>query len=346
MQKHIEEYFNKDAIHYSLLSKLSWGYDYFVEYNKQLENKDNIDIGIKVGMLMGGITDLMITTPKEFDNTYHVTVLVRPTESTLKLADTYLSRIKAGHIDFDLVIAMREIPEQYIKDILNIIEELGLWSNTKDEEKIIKKFHTQEFWKYILNQLIAQKKVLITLEEYNQSVNLTDLIKNHTFTKQYFDRSRYEIIYQFPIYWKDEDGFENKCLLDMVIFDHKDKIIYPIDIKTMSDSVLKFMSNYKRFRYDIQGSYYFDGLGQYIQNTIHKDYKVKEFRFIVGSFQSNYPLVYIMSNADYRLGKYGNTEKKGYLKLIEEYKWYIKNGFQYPYGIPESNGHITIESEV
>lgn len=346
MQQQIEEYFNKDAIHYSLLSKLSWGYDFFVEYKKQLENKDDLDIKVKTGMLMGGITDLMITTPKEFDNTYHVTSLVRPTESVLKLANIYLSRIKQNQVDFDLVIAMREIPAQYIKDILSIAEELGLWSKIKDEEKIIKRFHTTEFWKYILNQLIAQNKVLITLEEYNQSVELTDMIKNHTFTKQYFDRSRYEIIYQFPIYWKDEDGFEYKCLLDMVIFDHKDQIIHPIDIKTMGDSILKFLSNYRRFRYDIQGSFYTDGLNQYIKSTVHKEYKIEEFKFIVGSFKSNYPLVYILTDNEYKLGKYGNAEKKGYLRLVEEYKWYSKNGLEYPYGIQESNGHVAIETEV
>ena len=127
----------------------------------------------------------------------------------------------------------------------------------------------------------------------------------------------------------------------MVLFNHKEKTIYPIDIKTMSkDSIIKFSSNYSRFRYDIQGALYYDGITKYIENTIHKDYTVKDFRFVVGSFKSNYPLVYIMNGDEYQKAKFGDDEKKGYMELIEEYKWYTKNGLDYPYLIPESNGHI------
>ena len=244
MQQHVEEYFKKDAIHYSLLAKLSWGHEFFVKYLKQLENKDEIDISEKTGLLMGGITDTMITSPKLFDEFYHVATVVRPTESLYILAKEYLKRIKEETVQFDLVLAMREIPKESIDIILSIADELNLWKNTKDSTKRIAKFQNKEFWDYILNQIISEEKVLITLDEYNASVELTDTIKRHKFTEEYFDRSKYEIVYQFPIYWKDSDGNDYKALIDMVAFNHKEKIIFPIDIKTMSESVMKFEKNY------------------------------------------------------------------------------------------------------
>jgi len=341
MKEYLQKYFDTKAIHYSLLAKLSWGFDFFKHSLK--EEEEDKDLTKKTGMLMGSITDVLITTPKDFDDTYHVAKIIRPSDSIRLLANTYLKGIESNTYEFDPKTIEEQIPAKYIGDISGISDSLKLWGNVKNPIKRVEKFNTGDFWNYVLQQIISKEKVLITLGEYTEASELAELIKTHPFTKKYFDKKKYEIAYQYPIYWTDDQGTKYKILLDMVLYDHENKIIYPIDIKTMSDYIDKFMNNYKRFRYDIQGGLYTYVLSEHIKTTIHKDYTIGQFRFIVGSYKSNYPIVYKMSKDEITISKHDIDGKKGWKTLTQEYEWYLKNGMEYPKEIIEANGEVIID---
>ena len=66
-------------------------------------------------------------------------------------------------------------------------------------------------------------------------------------------------------------------MLDVIIIDHTDKIVYPIDIKTSYHPEQDFYKSYAKYNYYIQAELYSDILKQSITNG----YKVNDFLFLV-----------------------------------------------------------------
>jgi hypothetical protein len=109
---------------------------------------------------------------------------------------------------------------------------------------------------------------------------------------------------QLPILFKYKD-FEYKILLDIVLIDHWNKTITPIDLKSSEDGAYSFMSKIYKYRYDIQASLYHKGIIEFAKSNF-KDYNVENFLFLVGSFK--YPETPLLYNAQnlMNVGEYGN----------------------------------------
>lgn len=167
----------------------------------------------------------------------------------------------------------------------------------------------------------------------------------HLFSDEFAEENEVETIYQAKHFFEYK-GTKVKMMLDMVKADHKNKVIYPFDIKTGSDLFLKQFTTYK---YYLQGALYHYGLQDFI-NKFCPDYQLApKFEFIYLGRNSNMiPVRYIMNSSYLNKGLEGyinafGTPVPGVLQLIEDYSWYISNGiYDVTREVAESNGVITL----
>lgn len=94
-------------------------------------------------------------------------------------------------------------------------------------------------------------KLILDSFEYQKVINSVNTLFTHPFTRHWINEdmeSGYEVVYQFPILWI-YNGRKCKSLFDIIGFDHANKIIFPIDLKTSYDHVLGFPKNFIKWKY-------------------------------------------------------------------------------------------------
>ena len=194
--------------------------------------------------------------------------------------------------------------------------------------------------------------ICVSQEEYSTANAMIKTLQSDPKTKKYFDRvkiaanSKIDIYYQLPVYFT-LNGVECKALFDFVVV-VKDEFgkqlrIIPIDLKTTSCFLIDFAAQFKRMRYDIQGSFYteaFNPANNPVFDTkgpikADKDTKIENFRFIVASSANPEKVLEIkMDESLLDIGKYGNYSDngilwdKGFTTLVEDWKYYTEHGME------------------
>ena len=191
-------------------------------------------------------------------------------------------------------------------------------------------------------------------------------IRTNEATSKYFQEDRLtEIIFQMSIDFTYE-RVDCKALLDMVIINHKDKTIQPIDIKTMGDYTINFPKSLRQRRYDIQAAFYVEALKS---KGVYATYEILPFKFIVEStIDPGNPLVFTCSQELLNIGKFGRPaykiignligaklgdknqiiflpyeEIKGFNQLVEDYKYYLQNGFELDKRVRDNSSELLLD---
>lgn len=339
MEMNRENYREYDAINFSKLGQLDRN------PSKVDEEKDFHD-----GMAFGSLVDLMCFEPDKVEEEFYVNDADRsPSKTAKKLADWILENKNVG------------IDDHGIHCIENNTR-FGLSSMLTDASDAIGSstdFDRYGGIEYLESQIKSQDKKVVSEELYSNARQATRTLKTHEFTRRYFrnpDRN-VEIQFQVPILWDpsyydDELDCRAKSLLDIVILDHKNKTVKPVDLKTTSSSVHLFERKMKKWGYYLQAPYYTDGLYWTVQNHDDiNDYEVLPFEFVVISSKSlNHPLVYECTSNDLLCGReggvlsYGNREVKGWIQLIKDLKWHERNDkWDYPREVYESEGKVELD---
>lgn len=301
-----DNYREYPAINYSKLSALDKSP---MSLNK--EDKDYSD-----AMKMGDALDTLITGgEKEFKNKFTVDNIKKPTSSLLLLADSII----------EIAVTSEIVPDEEM--IENTRVSLGLWSNMVDKEKIKDKWDNKLFNNYVDYCIKNKDKIFLSEEELNCIYEAKEVLFTHEFTKDYFIGSEdVEIKFQVPLLFNYKDKLY-KSLLDIVKLDHKNKKVYPCDLKFTSDGVWNFPNKILKWRYDIQSSMYYHSI---INEYKDSDYSIEPFRFIVvSSVNPTIPMVYNAKNL-IDMGRDGKTLKngkkvKGWEQLSEELIWHQEN---------------------
>jgi hypothetical protein len=136
----------------------------------------------------------------------------------------------------------------------------------------------------------------------------------------------------------------------MLVIDNLDKVVYQIDIKTLSSYTLYFPSNFKEYRYYIQAVLYYEGVKFYLVQNGLSNYRVEILYLCSSSTDIRNPLIFKLSERD-RI-KYMNDftsrlgiSMKGVNTLIEELSWHQTNNiWDYPYEVYKQRGILTLET--
>lgn len=348
MEISIEEYYNNPRLSQSKLKLLLSGPKAFNEVKEP-----ELFFEEKKHFIIGGAVDCLLTQGEEiFNKNYYVSTLNE------KPSDTIKSIIQEV---FSVVIEPTEILSNHRDAILIACNNHNYQSNWKDDTRVNKICENYLYWLELLN---SRGKTILSQEEYILIDSIVQSFKTHPVSESLFnfDELNKEIFYQFPIYFEFE-GVEMKALLDIVIIDHINKEVDIYDIKTIGDEVINFYKSYSRNRYDIQAITYREAMRYYLSKNGMFKYKIKPFKFIVEStINIGNPCIFEMSEeacivayeglsrhfintSDYTGVEPSYITKapyKGFKQLINDYKWYVKNGFSVDRRIVENRNYFDI----
>lgn len=348
----ITEYYENPAISQSQLKLLLGNpavFNTIQEPEMYFEEKKHFIIG-------SGVDCLLTQSPQEFHQRYHVSeVPNKPSDAIKSIINMSFDIVKETHSEIGPI-------RNYPDTILRACNEHAYQSRWGDELRVNKICEYWEYWEDLKN---SQGKQVLSSEEYLLIYQIAMSIKSHDIIGKYFiETPSVSILYQYPIYFEYKE-VECKALLDMVVINHQDKTIQPIDIKTVGDYVINFPKSIRQRRYDIQAAFYTEALEYDIKinpNNLPYDwsnYKILPFKFIVqSSTMVGQPVIFTCDYSLLEIGKKGREELvldskdeyytvaqeiKGFDDLIELYKYYTENGFEVDQIISENNNDILVD---
>lgn len=313
----------------------------------------------KEHFIIGDGVDIQLTgSLEDFNRKYHVSnVQNKPSDKIKSIVNEV----------FDTVV--REYPSSIISTIshyrdtiLEACSNHDYYTTWKDDSRVAKVVEAWEYWEDLK---ASQGKIVLSREQNDKISSIVMSFRTHRHTAEYFKESgTKEILYQIPIYF-EYGGVRCRALLDMMVINHKDKTIQPIDIKTLSDSTLYFPKSLRRRRYDIQAAFYTQAVESLPElEGVWKDYKILPFKFLVESTTyPGTPLVFTCNRNLLYIGKHGRPQViqrsynkegdifthsrveaiKGFHDLLEDYNYYMNYGFEVERRVREAQGEFNLD---
>lgn len=273
-------------------------------------------------LLFGSMVDTLLTDGQAaFDEKFFVATFPDIPDNIKKIVDHLFN----SYIEqFD---SLENIP---VKDIITATEIFEYQKNWKPETRakvIIEKGAT-----YYSLLYLAGDKTVVSSELYADVVTCVDLLKTSKATKWYFEEDNpfddsIERLYQLK--FKGEyDGIPLRCMMDLAIVDHKNKVIIPCDLKTSYKPEYNFFKSFIEWRYYIQAQLYWEILRQNIEKDDYfKDFTILDYRFIVICNKTRNPLVWEYPDTqitnDLKYGKNQEIVCRNWRGTVKELNYYL-----------------------
>lgn len=363
MSEKLKEYYSNPAVSQSQLKTLVYGPELFLKALEEPEQE--LYFEEKLYLNIGRAVDTLITGEEnnEFEQEFYVSTLQNKPSDIIK---SIIQEVKAN-LSFSSDKDDLKAHRQLIINCCNNHEYYMNWKNDTRVNKIIEA--GEEYFKELVN---SDGRTILSQEENQKVREIVSSIKGSKFTRKYFEEDFHrEIIYQLPIYFK-LDNINCKALLDMVIFNHKEKTIQIIDIKTIGDKTSKFHNSIIRHKYFIQAAMYHRAMEYYINvlHTNYSQYKILPFKFLVEStIEVGYPRVFEISQELFEIGLRGRPvlysrlckkedltdtistkvlvkhEILGLHQLLNLYSYYMNTRFEKEKDYLENEGHFVVNYE-
>lgn len=199
------------------------------------------------------------------------------------------------------------------------------------EDKALKDFSDNGF-AYFQTQLDNIGKIVIEVSLLDKAKKVANMLMDDEFTQDVFiEHDEEEYFPKYPIEWiyTTISGKDIKCKseIDILKVDHKNKIIYPKDLKTTYSNEYGFSYSYLKYRYDLQACFYRLSIMYWAKENNMHDYKIEFMEFIVADTSSNNrrPLIYKTTEEDFQASLNGfkveGKEYSGLIDLIESISW-------------------------
>lgn len=355
MQERIskEDYFRIEALSSSRIKNIIDG-----KLNKVHITGKNLDLGNAI--------DCHRLTPEEFDNEIYVFKGEYPKPGIKSIIDDVFE-----YVNMPIYDNYNKKLEEHKDLIFNVSVTQEYYGNRTKDWKVTKVLNEgTNYWNSLFE---AQGKIILSKEDLDTVIRTSESFANHPHTSKWFhlkNDENFVVIPQLILQWTYE-GVACKAMMDLVIIDLKNKVIHPIDLKTMEGSTSTFKFSAKKFKYLIQAAWYTLGITESIEQGTFgiplvdlKNFKIQPFKFIVESTSwQGCPLVYECSKEDMDIGRYGykgrsdveilssdnprtvcnSYEVAGFERGVELYKWYEEQeNYEYQKEIQENNGHLTL----
>jgi hypothetical protein len=279
-------------------------------------------------LLFGSLVDTLLTDGQEaFDERFFVAVFP-------ELKDSEIAVIKSIFASTDGTIPWNKISNDII---LASIDTCKFQPNWRPETRL--KVIKEKGEEYYNLMVLAKDKTLITSEMYADAQACVDLLKTSDATKWYFQEDNpfeedVERLYQLK--FKGEyEGIPLRIMADNIIVDHKNKIIYPTDLKTSYKAEWNFYKSFIEWGYYHQANLYAEIIRQNIEKDEYfKDFKIADYRFIVVCNRTRVPLVwewsYTKTTVDFKIG---DVEFPNWRGIVKQLDYYLREEPPVPEGI-------------
>lgn len=194
----------------------------------------------------------------------------------------------------------------------------------------------------------AQGKKILDSETKNQVDAAVRALKESESTKFYFapnDPFDDSVQRFYQLKFKATFlGIDYRCMSDLIVVDHKNKTIQPIDLKTSSHTEWDFYRSFTQWRYDIQARLYWRIIKANIEKYDEfKGYTLLPYKFIVVNRLTLTPLVWdyedTATSGTLIYGKNKQIEFKDPFELGRELTIYLSSRPTVPCGIKVTEGN-------
>lgn len=143
-------------------------------------------------------------------------------------------------------------------------------------------------------------KNVVSQTDWDDAVEMAKIFRANPYLSNLFGKvstDKKEFLYQtqYKTEWTLPNGEEViiKIMPDLLVVDHENKTIQPVDLKTSAMPAYDFAENFVRFRYDIQAELYTDVLNKIIQDDPeYSEYTVLTYLFTDISRADKVPVTY------------------------------------------------------
>lgn len=325
-----EEYRADPALSYSTLARYERG---------GFNNLDKLFDRIETPSLtFGSAVDSIITGgQEEFDERFMVAEFPSIPDSIVKIIKSLYKQYAGTYR------SLLNIPDN---SIIRETEAQNYQMNWKPETraKVIKEKGTD----YYNLLFVAGDRCIIDTQTYQDVVNAVRALKEGSSTKLYFaDDNPFEpdIERLYQLKFKGEfNGITYRNMADLIIVNHKEKWVKPVDLKTSSHTEWDFYKSFVDWRYDIQARLYWAIIRQNMdKDEYFKDFKLLDYDFIVVNKRTLTPLVwncpFTRAQGTLKLGKNDQIEMRSPFVIGEELNSYLTSRPKVPIGISDTGAN-------
>lgn len=237
-------------------------------------------------LTFGSAVDSIITGGEdEFNERFLVAESPSVRDSILPIAkDLFASQSKT-------YTKLNDIPD---KIIIDCAAKYSYQNNWKPETRA--KVIREEASEYYRLLYIASDKTILDTRTYQDVCNSVEALRGNPSTKWYFEPDNpWDNVQRFyQLKFKTQlNGIWYRCMADLIIVDHNNKTIIPVDLKTSFKPEWDFYKSFMDWDYQIQARLYWRIIRKVLDSDpVFKDYKLLDYRFIVVNKSTLKPLVW------------------------------------------------------
>lgn len=315
-----KEYRADPALSYSTLSRFNReGFDNLAHLFDKTESPS---------LLFGSVVDCLLTgTKDEFEDTFLVADFPELPDKQKEVV-TKLFEVMGGKYSW------KDLPDG---SLLQAIIMVNYQPNWRDDTRVrVIKEAGEEYYDLLT---LAKGKKVISQKMYQDAVDCVEVLRESESTKWYFEHDNpfnksTERLYQLK-FRGEYNGVPLRCMADLIIVDHKNKIVYPCDLKTSFKPEWRFYKSFIEWGYWIQAQLYWYLIRQTMdKDEYFKDFSLANYRFIVISNKTRKPLVWTFPQTqaatDLEIGSY---KLRNWRRMAEELNAYLTREHDVPFGI-------------
>ena len=287
-------------------------------------------------LTFGSAVDSIITgSQEEFDERFIVADFPSTPDTIIKIVNDVFREFCDTYKD------LNSIPDV---EIIHRASSFNYQPNWKPETraKVIKEKGAD----YYNLLFIADGKTVLNTQTYQDVCNAVRALKESTATKFYFASNNpfepnIERFYQLK--FKGEfEGVKYRNMADLIIVNHKEKWVKPVDLKTSSHTEWDFYKSFVDWRYDIQARLYWAIIRQNMnKDEYFRSFKLLDYEFIVVNRKTLTPLVwecpFTQSTGTLTFGKNRQIEMRSPFEIGRELTYYLSSRPRVPINIEEYN---------
>jgi hypothetical protein len=318
-----EEYRQDKALSYSTLARFK---------REGFNNLSSLFSPLSTPSLtFGSAVDSMITGGKEeFDERFMVIEFPDISDTLKQIANTLYTLY---HNEY---LTVSDIPDEILAQVG---KDCDFYANPKYKNYRVKLIREQCNNYYNVLRIAEGKQILDT-DTYNSVISAVNTLYSNSVTAYYFNTEEPNVERLYQLKFKDTiNGIPYRCMADLLICDHINKVITPVDLKTSSKPEWDFYKSFVEWKYDIQARLYHKIIrNNLLKDDYFKDFKLLDYEFIVINKKTLTPLVWVfpLTQAEGNV-KIGNTEFTNPLAIGEELYSYLQEQPNVPKGIHTDN---------
>lgn len=287
--------------------------------------------------IYGQAVDSIITGGQnEFDERFMVAEFPSIPDSIIKIVKSLYKQYAGEN---------RSLLDISDNSIIRETESQGYQMNWKPETraKVIKE-KGSEYYNLLF---VAGDRCILDTKTYQDVCNAVRALKESESTKFYFaeDNPFDDIERFYQLKFKGEfDGITYRNMADLIIVNHKEKWVKPVDLKTSSHTEWDFYKSFVDWRYDIQARLYWAIIRQNMdKDEYFKDFKLLDYDFIVVNRRTLTPLVwtcpFTQALGTLTFGEGGHIKYRSPFEIGEELHYYLSSRPKVPKGISDTGAN-------